>query len=404
MNICMNAFLDEFSELLSFSVYNFYSCSYQKTISRNHNRNVALISNEIGERMALSQKQKRMLYLVSILHDNGMVGEEFVQRLEMEDIGLEHYESMVRHCISGESNIRDISFYKDMRNAIICHHENWDGSGFFRAKGEEIPLYSQIIRLADELDLNFEIHRLHEKKEEALAFVDQNGGRTFSPHVAEAGRKWLCELEEQTDLESKVPVMDFCFDWDRFEKLADIIMRIIDHKSQFTYTHSHSVSIYANALAAHYKFDDERRCKLRIAAKLHDLGKLRISNTILEKPGRLTDEQFCLIKEHPGITREILSAIPNFEEISFWTSQHHEKLDGSGYPEGLQGASISLESRMLCICDIFVALTEDRPYRGKKTPVEAMDILVRMGEKGKLDREILEAFKVEVAGIWRGWP
>lgn len=403
MDIRLNRFLNAFSELLSFSVYNYYSSARGRSISRNHNRNVALAANEIAGRMNMTLKQRKMLYLTAVIHDNGMVGEEFVQRSSMEEIGLSHYESMVKHCISGESNVRGLSFYKEIRNTIICHHENWDGSGFFGAMAEEIPLFSQVIRLADELDLNFDFKHLAERKEEALAYVARNTGGLFSPRVSVAGMKWLRTVTQETldGAEDRVPAMRFRFDWDRFENFADILMRIIDHKSQFTFTHSHSVSRHADEMGALLGFDPIHRAKLRIAAKLHDLGKIRISNTILEKPGRLNQEQYHLIQAHCRIGEEVLSTIPQFKEIALWAGQHHEKLDGSGYPDRLTGEAILLESRILCICDVFVAMTEDRPYRSEKTAAEALAILEDMAGEGKIDASLFEVFKETMGGVAR---
>jgi HD-GYP domain-containing protein (c-di-GMP phosphodiesterase class II) len=122
--------------------------------------------------------------------------------------------------------------------------------------------------------------------------------------------------------------------------------------------------------------NDKRRW-LKRAALLHDIGKVAISNSILDKPGKLTDDEFAKIKTHPVHSFDILSGVSVFADMAATARSHHERLDGKGYPDGLSSAQISLDTRIITTADVFDALTADRPYR-KAMPIPlALDIMAR---------------------------
>ena len=108
---------------------------------------------------------------------------------------------------------------------------------------------------------------------------------------------------------------------------------------------------------------------------LHDLGKLAVPNTILDKPGRLTEEEFAIVKDHPRLSREILARIKPFQEMAVIAGAHHERVNGTGYPDQLSADRLSLESRLVAVADFYRALVEDRPYRKGMSHPEAMAIL-----------------------------
>jgi HD-GYP domain-containing protein (c-di-GMP phosphodiesterase class II) len=135
---------------------------------------------------------------------------------------------------------------------------------------------------------------------------------------------------------------------------------------------------------------------LRRAALLHDLGKLGISNTILDKPTKLTDAELEIVKKHPGLSAEILGYIGAFREIAILAGEHHEKLDGSGYPFGLCAKDLSLESKLLAVADIYTALSEKRPYREALAPSQVTAIIDRE-VPAKLDGECYEALRYVIA-------
>ena len=150
---------------------------------------------------------------------------------------------------------------------------------------------------------------------------------------------------------------------ERLDLVARAFARIIDAKSPFTYEHSGGVARVAVAMSRRMGFEGEELRDQMRAGLLHDLGKLGVSSRILDKPGALTEEEFARVKEHPGLSQEILCRVAPFRNIVERCANHHEKLDGSGYPRGLTARDLDLPTRILTVADIFDALTQSRPYR-----------------------------------------
>jgi HD-GYP domain-containing protein (c-di-GMP phosphodiesterase class II) len=141
-------------------------------------------------------------------------------------------------------------------------------------------------------------------------------------------------------------------------------------------------------MAKYYNKSEEETLKLIIAADLHDIGKLAIPNSILDKPGKLTKEEFDIIKTHSKYTRLCLEPLYGFKDIIEWTSNHHEKLNGTGYPNGIGGEKLDFNSRLLACLDIYQALTEDRPYREALSHEQSMEILCEMANDNLIDSNI----------------
>ncbi len=169
------------------------------------------------------------------------------------------------------------------------------------------------------------------------------------------------------------------------------LTRSVDAKSRWTAGHSGRVARQAESLARTLELNKETIRTVRVAALLHDIGKLGIPEAILDKPGRLTDEEFAMIKSHPEKGDNIIKEIPGFEEIRLGVRHHHEKWDGSGYPDGLKGNEIPLIARILALADVYDAVTEDRPYR-KGFSKERLAQFLEEQRAVLFDPELLDAF------------
>lgn len=141
------------------------------------------------------------------------------------------------------------------------------------------------------------------------------------------------------------------------------LTRSIDAKSRWTAGHSERVAVYAEAMSVRMGMGEEELRTVTISAILHDIGKFAVSESILDKPGPLTEEEMAVVRTHPDVGAKILSGIPFYETIMPGVLHHHERWNGSGYPDGLAGADISLNGRILAIADVYDAITDDRPYR-----------------------------------------
>ncbi len=180
-------------------------------------------------------------------------------------------------------------------------------------------------------------------------------------------------------------------------ELGHFTAYLVDAKSPFTRKHSERIAILAKDLGCEYGFEPGVCTELYIAGLFHDIGKIAIPLGILEKPSSLDTGEFWLMRKHVYYTGILLR---HFESQGHrwpvWARQHHERLDGKGYPCGLKADEIPLESRILQICDVFIAFTEDRPYREPLDFEEALEIIEREVNRGKLDGEVFEKLKVLV--------
>lgn len=387
MNFNMSKCLEAFSLALDFAEMDYFK------INLNHSRRVAYISLNIAKAMGLSEDDQKDLFALSLLHDSGFTLSGLKLKPE-----FKMFELMADHCIEGEKVISYLPFLMSRKDVIKYHHENYNGSGFFGISGDDIPLLSQVIHLADFLDINFNIAQLDfQKRVDVKNYVLRGKNQLFSPDVVDAFMSFAHKERFWADLlfynivevlERIAPQIIYEYSWKDLIPISDTFMKIIDSKSKFTYNHSHGITEKIQIMSDFYGFNTEKKLKLHIAANLHDLGKLYIPNSILEKPDKLDSFEFSEIKKHVYFTKLVLDKISGFEDISSWASNHHEKLNGSGYPENLTGKELDFESRLMGVIDICQALTEERPYRKGLTQREAIKIIRDMANSGLIDKQI----------------
>jgi putative nucleotidyltransferase with HDIG domain len=178
---------------------------------------------------------------------------------------------------------------------------------------------------------------------------------------------------------------------EEIDRICEAFADVVDAKSPFTYRHSMGVAEVAQEIAKELALPDQRCQLVRRAALLHDLGKLAVPNTILDKTSNLSPEEWAVVVEHPRLTREILERIKPFESMAVIAGAHHERLDGSGYPMKLRGDDLCLEARLIAVADFYRALTEDRPYRGGIPHEDAIAIL--RSQAHALDETCIDALE-----------
>lgn len=167
-----------------------------------------------------------------------------------------------------------------------------------------------------------------------------------------------------------------------------------------TFQHCLLVTGAAVAYARQAQLSERDQLELSVAALLHDIGKAEIPLEILDKPGRLTDAEFDIVKRHPTIGRDYLRQQKTLPAaVLSAVTHHHEYLDGSGYPDGLKGDEIDLVTRILTVCDVYGALAERRSYKEPKTPQEAILILVDMADRGKVEYDIVRTLGTAVGVV-----
>lgn len=171
--------------------------------------------------------------------------------------------------------------------------------------------------------------------------------------------------------------------------LGKVFSYVIDFRSRFTATHSAGVAATSEALAGLMGFSERECVTMRVAGYLHDLGKLAVPAEILEKPGRLTVDEFSVMRAHTYHTYSVLERIPSLDVINAWGAFHHERLDGRGYPFHLTDRELTLGSRIMAVADVFTAVTEDRPYREAMPKERGLEIVQKMAASSALDAKVV---------------
>ena len=285
-------------------------------------------------------------------------------------------------CQRGAEIARQMRFSEAVARGILDLDEHWDGRGQpAKIAGEAISIFARIALLAQVVD----VFQVNGGPSAAIAEVKARRGEWFDPSVADA----FLDLAEDPafwsdlnapDIEARVLAAEpgaesLMADADFLDDIAAGFAKVIDAKSPFTSGHSDRVALFSDLIAAELGMSVEERRLLRRAGLLHDIGKLGVSNRVLDKPGRLEGDEWVQMKRHAAYSEEILSHIDAFGAIATIGGAHHEKLDGSGYPRGTRGDLINFETRIVSTADVFDALTADRPYRAAMPVSEAMAIL-----------------------------
>jgi putative nucleotidyltransferase with HDIG domain len=206
-------------------------------------------------------------------------------------------------------------------------------------------------------------------------------------------------MGQAIDTESAEQVVDAI--QSSIERNASALLSIVRLKEKNAYTYMHSVSVCAlmTALATQLGMGDADRRKAGMAGLLHDIGKIGIPDSILDKPGKLTDEEFELVRSHPRIGHEYLARAPAVDPVVLDVAlHHHERTDGRGYPDALPIHRISVFARMGAVCDVYDAITSDRPYKAGWDPAESLRKMAEW-QKGQFDEDVFKAF-VKTVGIY----
>ncbi|MEP7384453.1 MAG: HD-GYP domain-containing protein, partial [Gemmatimonadota bacterium] len=279
-------------------------------------------------------------------------------------------ELIAARCERGADIAQRLGFPDETVTAIHSLDEHWNGNGYPAGKrGEEIPLFSRILNIAQ----TAEVFLARAGADEALKVLEDRRGRWFDPMLVDTvlgwkqDRAWWSSVLAP-DVQSQVVSLepsDRTRDVDDagLDRVAEAFAEIIDAKSPFTFSHSSNVARYASAIGERMGFDNDTMRRTRRAGLLHDIGKLGVSNRILDKNGPLADDERAAVQLHPLYTWEILGKVSAFSSFARQASTHHEKLDGTGYPWKLRGDELDPPSRALVVADIYEALTADRPYR-----------------------------------------
>jgi len=302
-------------------------------------------------------------------------------------------------CERGADIALEMGFNEAVADGIRFLDEHWNGQGQpYQRQGDEIPITSQIALLSQVIDVFFQV----DGKDSAINEIQSRRETWFSNELVDAfmqlsSDQSVWEMLNDKGVDEAVVELEplaVCveIDDDRLDKIANSFSHVVDAKSHFTYGHSSRVAFYTSVIAKRLGYSEQRIRWLNRGALLHDLGKLGVSNTILDKPDKLDDKEWHSVRRHPELGEEILQRISAFADVAFIAGQHHERIDGKGYPLGMSGDDISLDVRIVTVADVFDAISAERPYR-KAMPIDkVMDIMWKSCDSA-FDRRCLQALE-----------
>jgi len=299
-------------------------------------------------------------------------------------------------CERGAGIARKIGCSDEVALAIMDLHEHWDGHGLPRGlRRDAIPLLSRIVAVCAGLDIFSSVRG----PAVAQQVIRARRGTWYDPELS-AHLLALCDgglldelgapsLKEQVFSADTDQAIALASDAD-IDRIASAFADIVDAKSPWTGRHSQGVAAISGRLARRFGLAGDRLRDVRIGALLHDLGKLGVPNTILDKPASLGPEEWAVIKRHPQLSRQILKQIDLFSAVAEIAACHHERLDGKGYFRGLTAESLELSARIVAVADVFEAMTADRPYRPAMAEERALAIM-RQSSGDHLAAEVITA-------------
>lgn len=392
-----------------------------------HEERVSDLCRHLGQRLGLSNVKLEALSVAAQIHDIGQSEVPAEIMLSPKHLSDEEFAFIKQHCEVGADILSKIDFPWPISSIVLQHHENFDGSGYPAGLcGEEICIESRIIRLADcyESLISHRPHRDAMSMEAAKAFIGEHSGHYFDPVLV----KHLFELLEDgyqfpevlhiKNMESRPDFVNrsllFNTDPDHclketdanlalrenlehaelvqaVERSIEAIAKTLELRDPYTAGHQKRVADVSVMIGREMGMSDFDLEGLRLAAVVHDIGKIKIPISILTKPRRLNDVEFQLMRTHPRASYDILQGLEMPWPVADIAHQHHEAWDGSGYPQGLKGEDILLQARIMMVADIIESMSSSRPYR-PALGVDAAVSEVKRLRGSKLDPNVVDAF------------
>lgn len=372
----------------------------------NHAHRVAYMAYECAKRLGWPQAEQERVFYAGLIHDCGVISTQEHMRI-LSNLAPQDADA---HCIRGAEALQQTSLLASFSTIVRYHHTPWRQLKALDIS-EQDKRQTALIHIADRVDFlraryiderHPEIITLHEGiiAENIRHHVED----LFEPEMADAmvqcintdGFWYLMDHDRiermATEFESYTP-FNTMLSIHEVTELARFLAHIVDAKSPFTFQHSDKVALVAKALAKDAKLSDMDADQLYVAGLMHDVGKLRTPDEILHSPGKLSDQERSIIKRHTVDTMMTLEGLFPNSKIGEWASNHHERLNGTGYPYSLAEDELDTPSRIIAVADVFQALSQKRPYKGRMSIEEVMQILDKMVAAHELDSEIVELLR-----------
>ena len=375
-----------------------------------HGKRVAIMAYLIAEELGWSDAERLSILHAGMLHDCGVakIHEHKQLTLTMEWDGAD------AHAERGYKYLSACPPLAHLAEEIRYHHTRWEQLIELPLE-PRIRLRANLLFLADRIDvlqapyINSEI--ILTEAQNIVERLQTLSGSLFAPSLLEAFATvancqafWLAMEPDYLDEDLRMlgeRIAPVTVDFSSQRELAHLFSRVVDAKSPYTEQHSERVALLARQLASDFGINGLKLEQIEIAGLLHDIGKLRVSEDIIEKPGSLTAEERASMQRHSYDTYRILQRVFAHTKIPVWAGFHHENLLGKGYPFKTSGIAQDLECRIISVADIFQALSQNRPYRKSMRLDDILAELQQRVSKGELDKEVVEKLRVNAEAYYQ---
>ncbi|EHC7289602.1 HD-GYP domain-containing protein [Vibrio parahaemolyticus] len=378
-----------------------------------HSHRVAYIAYQCALALNWDLKKAEFCYFAGMIHDCG-VSETQEHKMLLDELIPQGAKA---HCLRGYQTLKQCRLLSQFAVPVLYHHTHWD-----ELQHLDLPEFEKdvaaLLYLSDRLDFmraryvmncHCDIVTLHE--ELIAECVLANAGTLFNPVMCKAMVKlimtdgfWFAMESENIEtiglnfksidwLQKQLTIWDM-------NSLGLFLARIVDAKSPFTYQHSQKVAELSRYLAGKLGLDEHDQEMLFIAGLVHDIGKLKTPDEILHKEGALSKQEYTRIKRHTIDTQLALHKVFPNAKIAEWASNHHERLDGSGYPYHKTAEELDIPSRIIAVADVFQALSQDRPYRGRMSQTQIAEIMDDLIEQNKLCAHVYEVLEQNMTACY----
>lgn len=357
-----------------------------------HQMRTAFITWQLTNLAQLPKARVEKLFIASLFHDIGAMTLE--EKIDIHNANSDDEES---HCILSEEIFKLSHLFEPSKNIVRHHHKPWH---LWNDPITNPDAYdTQLLYLADLIEINIDRSKfiLHQV-DRIESIIDNTAGDRIHPDIVKLFREISFKEDFWLDLVSprlysillhSGPLQSITIGYDDIYSVAHLFKHTIDFKSRFTATHSTGVAECAVMISKIFGLTELEIMQMKIAGYFHDIGKLTIPNSILEKNGKLTNEEFAIIRQHTYFTYSVLKTIGGLNHIAEWAAFHHEKLDGTGYPFHVGAGKLSIFSRIMAVSDIFTAISEDRPYRAGMAKPEIEHVLLSLVKNNTLEKRIV---------------
>jgi len=373
-----------------------------------HGKRAAYMALEVARQLGMDEAEMHDLFHAALLHDCGVSS----TRVHLALTSQFDWVGAKEHCDRGYLLLRRCEPLAHLADVVRFHHTYWDELEMYDVLDPKLKLHANLIFMVDRVDALKDQRSgvdILVSNKEICQMIEGQSGKMFSPHLVDAFLAvsakedfWLALEPDNLSryLQSwSADGMRRDASFSEFKSIAEIFANVVDTKTKYTEGHSLGVARLARTMGELSELDDYTCDMLEVAGLLHDVGRLRVPDEIMEKPNPLDPEEFALMERYSFDAYNILGKVKGLEEIALWAGYHHEREDDKQYSVA-RDEVLPLEVQILNVVDVFQAMAQDRAYRAKRAPDEIIAVMTEMAQEQRLNADLVKLINDHLDQCW----